>query len=96
SRDHKDQGLSVISVSVDDPDNKDAVLNFLREQGAEFDNLIANKEEGGFDAYNGVPLYQLYDRFGVMRYQFSPTPAGLENGEKLESMEERLKELLAE
>lgn len=99
SRQYKEQGLAVVSLSFDEPDQEDAVLKFLEQQEGRFDNLIV--KPGGdafeqFDTPNGIPLYKLYDQFGLLRYQFSPTPDGLENGEPVENIDQRVKQLLNE
>ncbi len=101
SRDHQQDGLAVISLSFDSPDKQDAVVEFLRKQKATFDNLIAKSTGDAdplrqFGAPGTIPFYQLFDRLGVLRYQFSPNPQGLKNGEVMENIDRRVKELLAE
>ena len=100
-RDNKDKGLAVISVSVDDPEDEPAVVEFLTSQEATFDNVISKfgvdtqtAEEFGFRG--DVPFFQLFDRSGKLRYQFTPLPDGLENGETLDKIDQRVAELLAE
>jgi thiol-disulfide isomerase/thioredoxin len=100
-RELADQGLAVISVSLDDPDHEPEVLRFLQQQDAGFANLISQFGTGSqsadaFDLRGDVPMYKLYDRAGQLRYQFSGEPSGLEHGEPLEKIEGRVKELLAE
>ena len=101
SREFRDKGLAVISVSVDDPEDEAKVLDFLNSQDAAFDNLISpygasikSGEEFGFDG--AVPLYQLFDRTGKMAYQFRPPPfhTDLENGEPVDRIDARIRELL--
>lgn len=66
--------LAVISVSMDQPDDREKVLEFLRNKGAAFDNLISQYGIGqkGFEAFDvsdgAIPHYKLYDRAGVVRH----------------------------
>ena len=78
SRAYADDGLAVISVSLDDPDeSKDAALEFLQEQHADFTNLISSLGSGteSVEAFDidggGVPHYKLYDREGALIRKFS-------------------------
>ncbi len=91
----------MISVSLDDPADQPKVLEFLQSQRATFDNVISrhatsirSAEEFQFDG--NVPLYQLFDRTGKLAYQFRPPPfdADLENGEPVERIEARVRQLL--
>lgn len=102
SNEHEAEGLQVISVSMDSPDDIDSVKEFLGEQKADFRHLMSQwgvglksmenfKIQGG-----GVPYYRLYDREGTLRYEFSGSSESYENVEALEQIEPRMKELLAE
>ena len=91
----------MIGLSFDSPDEKDGVLEYLKSVDATFDNVI--EESGGdpelFNTYGipgGLPFYKLYDRQGVLRYQFCPIIDGVEKGEPVEMIDQRVKELLAE
>jgi hypothetical protein len=95
----KDKGLAVISVSVDYPEDQSEVLEFLQSKGATFDNVISQfgsdaKTADEFEMPGGVPFYQLFDRSGRLRYQFSEFPEDLENGEHLDQIDNRVKEIL--
>jgi len=62
-----DRGLSVVTVSLDDPEQKAEVLKFLRRQGASTDNYISqyggsDKSMEVFQIDTGIPHYQRYDR----------------------------------
>lgn len=99
SRTHADEGLSVISLSIDDPAEREAVLEFLTEQAATFENFIGTYGLGteatdAFEYGGEVPFYKLYDRTGELRHQFSGDPR--DNIESVESMDQRIAELLAE
>jgi thiol-disulfide isomerase/thioredoxin len=88
-----DQGLAMISVSLDDPDDFTKVNRFLVTQRATFFPTLISKDGGGtasveaFELEESVPHYRLYDRQGKLRHSWNGTP---------EDIEERIKELLAE
>ena len=88
---------------MDDPaeeGTEQTVLDFLKSVGADFDNVISKSGPDGLEEFGvpggSIPFYQLFDRKGELRYQFSPFPEGIENTELLEKMDQRLAELLAE
>lgn len=71
---HRDDGLVVISVSFDEPEDQQQALDFLKSKGATITNLISTD---GFDSIetfqidNGaIPHYQLYDRDGKLVKKF--------------------------
>lgn len=100
---HAGEGLSVISVSLDDPSEEAQVRQFLGEKRATFENLVS-KFGGGtesadsFDIPGEVPFYVLFDRTGKQRFVFSGQPEGLKvaNCEALDRVDQRVAELLAE
>ena len=101
SREHKQQGLAVISVSMDQKDDESKVLEFLKAKEASFDNVIIDVEPGSAEAQKyGLPqfppFYQLYDRSGKLRYQFTPPVANVPDTEPLEKIDGRVLELLSE
>ncbi len=72
------QGLAVISVSLDFPqDDRDRVLDILRKHHATFDNFISRygsdaRSIDAFEIENGaLPNLKLYDRRGKLRKVFS-------------------------
>jgi thiol-disulfide isomerase/thioredoxin len=78
SRRFADRGLSVVSVSFDDPEDQAKAREFLIQQGATFDNLLADTTpEDPFEAFeidNGaLPSYWLFDRVGQQVRRFSPS-----------------------
>jgi thiol-disulfide isomerase/thioredoxin len=99
-----ERGLAVVSLSFDDPDKQPDVAAFLETQNANFDHLITktgtNVETfAKFEiAGSALPYYKLYDRTGKLRYEFcGDPPTNLETKvEKIEDLDERLQELLAE
>ena len=99
SRQYHSRGLSVLSVSMDEPDNRQEVLAFLRQRQAHFDHLLTEYGAGSefvqqFDLRGDIPFYKLYDRDGQLKYTFSGDPAGVENCEPIEMLDQRVVELL--
>lgn len=95
------KGLTVISLSMDQPESEEEILSFLKKEKATFVNFVSRFGAGSqsveeFDLRGDVPLYRLYGRSGKLRFQFSADPEGLENGEPLENLDKRTSELLAE
>ena len=98
---HADDGLAVISLSIDFPEDEPQVRKFLAVKHAAFENLLSRFGNGSQSAeeleFDGVvPFYKLFDRQGRLRYQFSDFPDQLENGEPLENVDRRVEELLNE
>lgn len=101
SRQHASAGLSVVGVSMDNPESLDLVREALTEKGVTFPNILTEYGAGSkfvtaFDLRGDIPFYRLYDRTGKLRYEFSNDPEGLANGESIEKMDGRIQELLAE
>ncbi|MFO7906248.1 MAG: TlpA disulfide reductase family protein [Pirellulaceae bacterium] len=74
---YSDSGLSVITISLDDPEKESEVLDLLREQEATTDNYISrhgasNTSMETFRIEEGLPHYQLYDRQGNLQRAFTP------------------------
>ena len=98
---HRNQGLAVISVSMNEPDDFESVLAFLTKRKARFDNLLPEYGAGAkfveaFDLRGDVPFYRLYDRRGELRYSFSSDPDGLENCDDISKIDERVEQLVLE
>lgn len=98
---HQPKGLEVLTISMDESNQADTVLSFLKRQNASCRNLLTPYGAGSafadaFQIRGEVPFYQLYDRKGSLRYTFSGTPEGLENAESIERLDERILELLSE
>lgn len=98
---HGDQGVAVVSFSMDEPENKPAVVDFLAKNHAEFDNLLS--EDGGseeaFTAFEipggALPHYKVYDRTGKLRHTFGVDPLA-EKQFTPDDIEQAVKDLLAE
>jgi thiol-disulfide isomerase/thioredoxin len=101
SNKHRDAGLAVISVSMNEPKDRPSVLAFLERQKADFENLLPEYGAGSkfleaFDLRGDVPFYKLYDSKGVLRFSFSDDPSGIENCETIEKIDSRVEALLKE
>ena len=72
-----DAGLAVITVSLDDPDNRPAVRKFLGQSGATTENYLAVYGVGpaAFTAFGiddgALPHVRLYDRQGKLHKTFA-------------------------
>ncbi len=79
SQKYADQGLSVISVSMDesDEDTQKAVLKFLEKEDAQFTNILATAadDQDPIDTFGidggALPHYRIYDRTGKLIKKFS-------------------------
>ena len=70
-------------------------------RSATFDNLISNYPDvedvvEAFGIPDAIPYFTLYDRQGKLRFRFSPLFEDGKEGEPLDSLEPRIRELLAE
>lgn len=95
------KGLAVITVSLDESDDRAAALSFLQDAGASFDNLVSKfgastKSADELGIRGEMPFCQLFDRKGQLRYQFSELPDGLTNGVVFSELDDRIRELLVE
>lgn len=96
---YSEAGLTVVSVSCDEPDNRAQVLDFLAEQRAPIVHLLS---VAGFDTLEAfdiegtaLPYYELYDRQGNLARRFvsgDPTARGFTHAD----IEEVVRALLAE
>lgn len=96
-----EKGLAVVTVSLDDPADDQIALDYLKSQGATFDNLLSAYGVGvkGFEAFQipeAIPYFTLYDRQGRLRYRFSPVFQSAEEGQSLDQIDIRVRELLLE
>ena len=85
-------GLVVISLTVDDPDDKDAALDFLKAKKATFQNfLLADKDptsKAGDEKlyHSSPPIVHVFDRSGKLAKT-------LEGKKEAEGVEKLVKEL---
>jgi len=92
-----DEGLAVISVSLDDPGDKQQVLDFLVDQRATFGNFISKYgvTPKSFEAFRigaSVPYFQLYDREGKLRRRIGDAQRAVTPAEIDRAVEELLSE----
>ena len=93
-----DQGLTVISVALDDAEEEAKALEILTEKGASFQNFIS--KYGGstrstevFAIPAGLPHLKIYDRHGRLRKTFA---AGTGTTIDPDQIDRAVAELLAE
>jgi thiol-disulfide isomerase/thioredoxin len=82
ARQLSERGLTVVTVSLDDPSESMRVSAFLRSQGAAVaTNLVSQfgaspQSIEAFDISGGaVPHYKLYDRSGQLRHSYGVDPS---------------------
>jgi thiol-disulfide isomerase/thioredoxin len=102
ARDHRDQGLAVMSVSMNDPTEREAIEALLqRKEAGDVENLVSEYGSGPrsmeeFEIAGGaLPHYKLYDRAGKLRFTFAVDPSA-DKQFTPEEVEARVEELLAE
>lgn len=70
-----ERGLVVLGVSMDDPDDKPQVAEFLAQHGAIFPNYLSRYGVGAESAeafgVGVLPTYKLYDRAGQLVKEYS-------------------------
>jgi cytochrome c biogenesis protein CcmG/thiol:disulfide interchange protein DsbE len=66
-------GIVCMSVSLDEPKQKEAVLAFLKSQKAAFPNYLLDEGEAGWDKLDlkGIPVVMVYDRTGKQARKFT-------------------------
>ncbi len=91
------KGLTVVTVSLDDPAGEPAVRQFLDRQGATTENFLAVYGVGSeaFTAFGiadgALPHVRLYDRQGKLRRTFASGGKALDPAEVERAVEELLK-----
>ncbi len=100
-RDHQPRGLTLITMSCDDPAARDSVADFLTEQKAfEAVNLLTsldiNETFETYDIPGGIPHYLAYDRTGKLRYRFNLDPQEGEGTTSANEIDEKIAQLLSE
>ncbi len=91
------KGLTVVTISLDDPDSEAAVRRFLDQQGAAMDNFLSVYGVGpeAFTAFGiadgGLPHVRLYDRQGKLRRTFASGGKAIDPAEVERAVEELLK-----
>jgi len=95
---YPDQELAVISVSFDNPQERQRVLEFLAARGATFDNFISkygigSKSFEAFEIGGNVPYFKLYDRSGKLQKTFGDAQQSIEPTDIDRAVEELLGEV---
>ena len=91
-----DRGLVVLLISLDDPDQREAVLQRLAEREATFESYISRNDSGGqfYEAFQisggALPHLKLYGRDGQLRRTFASHEENLEH----EPIDRAVEELL--
>ncbi len=92
---HKDQGLVVVSVSLDSAENKDQPLAFLKKQGADFINVLLDEDSELYQPrlrFIAPPCYFVFSRQG----QWTQFRAEDGKEDMYEAMDKLVVELLKE
>jgi len=89
---YKDKGLATIAVTFDELVDKDKVVKFLADQGADFEHLLSSYDGVGTKAAEDfqvevLPTFLLYDKQGKLRHKWE---------EKTAELDQKIEELLAE
>jgi len=74
--DHGKKGVVCISVSVDDPEDKDAALKFLKKEKATFLNLLLDEAPEKYQKelnFASVPTVLVYGKDGKLVKKFNAT-----------------------
>jgi thiol-disulfide isomerase/thioredoxin len=65
-----DQGLTVLTVSIDDPSDASKVKDFIAQNDAQTTNFIARGDPSSFERFglgSSIPFLAIYDRRGELR-----------------------------
>lgn len=70
---HAKDGVVCVSVTLDEPKQRDTALSFLQSKGATFPNYLLDEGEAGWDKFNlkGIPAVFVYDRDGQLARKFT-------------------------
>lgn len=82
AEERRDEGLVVVTVSMDDPEDVDRIKSALASRGGQATVNLVSADGGGspsmsaFEVTGGaLPHYKLYDRDGELRQTFSLDPS---------------------
>jgi thiol-disulfide isomerase/thioredoxin len=66
-------GVVCVSVSLDEPKQRDTALTFLKSKGAAFPNYLLDEGDGGWDKLDvkSIPAVFVYDREGKLARKFT-------------------------
>jgi thiol-disulfide isomerase/thioredoxin len=70
---HAKDGVVCVSVSLDNPKQRDTALAFLKSKGAAFPNYLLDEGEAGWDKLDlkSIPAVFVYDREGKLARKFT-------------------------
>ena len=93
--------VAFVSVSLDDPEEKEKVVEFLTKQRAgDLTNLHSSLDVAdafdAFDIADGIPNYKLYDVNGEVKYRFALNANEKQDVLVAEELDIKLREMLAE
>ena len=96
---HSQRGFTAMTVSMNEPEEHDAVLAFLQRNQATMENLLTEYGAGegfvkAFELPGEIPYCLLIDQKGDIRFRFSGEPEGTKDCESLDQIEGRIEELL--
>ena len=96
---HAQRGFTAMTVSMNEPEEHDAVLAFLQRNQATMENLLTEYGAGegfvkAFELPGEIPYCLLIDQQGKIRFRFSGEPEGMKDCESLDQIEGRIEELL--
>ncbi len=96
---HAQRGFTAMTVSMNEPEEHDAVLAFLQRNQATMENLLTEYGAGegfvkAFELPGEIPYCLLIDQKGDVRFRFSGEPEGTKDCESLDKIEGRIEELL--
>lgn len=100
SQEFADEGLVVISMSMDEPEQRDSVLRFLRKQQGEMHHWVSaigggSRAMEAFQIESGsLPHYKIYDRGGEIAATFSLDPLAASQF-TADDIKAKVKEILA-
>ncbi len=92
----RNRGLAVITVSLDDPDSRPAVLKFLADSGTTAENFLSPYGVGpaAFSAFGiddgSLPHVRIYDRQGKLHRTFASGGRTIDPKEVERAVEEAL------
>jgi thiol-disulfide isomerase/thioredoxin len=82
AEERRDDGLVVVTVSMDDPEEVDRIKSTLASRGGQATVNLVSADGGGsrsmsaFDVTGGaLPHYKLYDRIGELKQTFGTDPS---------------------
>lgn len=96
---HNADGLVVLTMSLDDEEEKDQAMTFLKSANSTVSNFMSTLGGASYDAFNipghSLPHYKIFDRKGELRKTFA-VDAVANKGIDPADIDQTVEELLAE